>query len=121
MKKVIMVVDDAMTNLATAKKALQNNYTVFTAPSAEVMFGILEKRLPQLILLDIEMPVTNGYEALTALKNDPRYKAIPVVFLTAHDDDDTRVKCMNLGSADFISKPFDEQGLLETVKTFAVL
>jgi putative two-component system response regulator len=68
--KTIFAVDDSDTNLATAKKALEGRYRVLTMPSAAKMFALLEKISPDLILLDIEMPEMDGFDALLRLKSD---------------------------------------------------
>lgn len=117
MKKIVFVVDDMETNLAQAKETLDSHYTVITMSSAQKMFAILEKRKPDLILLDILMPQTSGFEAMEALQKDKRYSDIPVVFLTSERDPDVESKCFELGAADFITKPFTQEGLLKRVRT----
>ena len=113
--KVVYVVDDSATNLMIAGEALKSAYKVLTIPSAEKMFKLLEKILPQIIILDIEMPEMNGFEAIRKLKSDERYKDIPVVFLTGNSDEKCRNEGLSLGAVDFISKPFSNEKLLESV------
>ena len=86
MQKTVFIVDDNDTNLAMAKSALKEQYRVMTLPSAEKMFALLEKIKPDLILLDIEMPEMDGFEALQLLKDNEAYADIPVVFLTGMTD-----------------------------------
>ncbi|MCL2500195.1 MAG: response regulator [Defluviitaleaceae bacterium] len=115
MKKTIFVVDDNNTNLALAEKALQDQYRVITLPSAVKMFKFLEKTTPDLILLDIEMPEMDGFEALNRLKENN--SEIPVIFLTSLIDAEVEVKGFQLGVIDFITKPFSAPVLANRIKT----
>ena len=117
MKKIVFIVDDSDTNLTQAKEVLDNHYTVITMSSAEKMFKLLSKVTPQLILLDIEMPEMNGFEAMERLRADREQSTIPVVFLTAQRDAAVEAKCFEMGAVDFISKPFTPNGLLTRVRT----
>lgn len=116
MQKMIFVVDDSSTNLAVAEVALEQLYRVITLPSAESMFAMLKKVSPDLILLDIEMPAMNGFEALKQLKADSLYKSIPVIFLTNMSDAANEALSIELGAVDFISKPFSKPVLLNRIK-----
>jgi len=115
--KTIFAVDDSDTNLSMAKKALEDRYRVFTMPSAVKMFALLEKITPDIILLDIEMPDMNGFEALLYLKSSSSYKDIPVIFLTGYTDDTVEANGFELGVVDFITKPFSTHVLLNRIKT----
>jgi len=117
MKKTIFVVDDSDTNLAMAEEALLDFYQVMTLPSAIKMFALLEKVTPDLILLDIEMPDMDGFEALRRLKTHTLYAEIPVVFLTSMTDAAVEVRGFQLGVVDFITKPFSAPVLLNRMKT----
>ena len=81
--KIVFIVDDNETNRMAAKTALDNIYTTYALPSAEKMFQLMEKITPDLILLDIDMPEMDGFEAIKVLKSKPETKDIPIVFLTA--------------------------------------
>ena len=117
MPKTIFVVDDNDTNLASAKEALKDQYRVMTLPSAEKMFALLEKITPDLILLDIEMPEIDGFEALHMLKGNSAQTDIPVVFLTSLSDSEVEVRGFQLGVIDFITKPFSAPVLINRIKT----
>ena len=117
MQKTIFVVDDNDTNLAMAKEAIKDQYRVMTLPSAEKMFALLKKVKPDLILLDIEMPETDGYEAIQRLKSNKEQADIPVIFLTGITDTSTEVRGFQLGGIDFIPKPFSAPVLLNRIKT----
>jgi putative two-component system response regulator len=113
----IFIVDDSDTNLATAEEALEDHYDVMTMPSAAKMFALLEKITPNLILLDIEMPEMNGFDALDKLKTNEALAKIPVIFLTGTVDGAIAEKGLSMGAVDIISKPFSIPVLLEKIKT----
>jgi len=114
--KKIFVVDDNSTNLLSAKEALSEQYNVMTISSALIMFDFLENIKPDLILLDIEMPEMNGFDALKKLKADERYSGIPVIFLTSHNDEAVESLGKKMGVVDFIPKPFCKSILLNRLK-----
>ncbi|MDR2575691.1 MAG: response regulator [Treponema sp.] len=113
--KTIFVVDDSDTSLLRAEESLEENYQVMTIPSAAKMFVLLEKFTPDMILLDIQMPEMDGFEALERLKSNPLYKGIPVIFLTGYMDDDIEARGRALGALDIIAKPFSASALLERI------
>ena len=116
MQKTIFVVDDSATNLASAEKALENHYLVITISSAAKMFSVLRKIMPDLILLDIDMPGMDGFEAIKRLKASHEYAEIPVIFLTALSQTEIEANGIELGAVDFIVKPFSEPVLLNRIK-----
>jgi len=115
--KTIFVVDDNDTNLSMAKNTLEDYYRVLTIPSADKMFKLLEKITPNLILLDIEMPEMDGFEALLYLKSSALYADIPVIFLTGYSDDTIEARGFEMGVIDFITKPFSKLVLINRLKT----
>ena len=117
MQKTVFVVDDNITNLTMAKSALSDYYAVITMPSAAKLFSILEKKKPDIILLDIEMPEMNGFEALAKLKSNEKHVDIPVIFLTSLTDESVEVRGFQLGVVDFINKPFSGPVLTNRLKT----
>ena len=108
-QKTILVVDDSKANLTLAKQALDEFYQVSLVTSGSTALRFLEKRIPDLILLDINMPEMDGMETLRRIRENDRYKDIPVIFLTAKSDPETEVECLKLGATDFIAKPFVPQ------------
>jgi putative two-component system response regulator len=114
--KTIFVVDDSDTNLATAEEALEDHFNVMTVPSAAKMFDLLEKMRPDLILLDIEMPEMNGFEALERLKAG-KWTGIPVIFLTGTIDASIEKQSSALGAVGIIAKPFSSSILLEKINS----
>jgi putative two-component system response regulator len=114
-RKKIILVDDNPINLKLARNTLMGKYDVFTVPSAEKLFQLLEKTLPEIILLDVMMPEMSGYEAIKVLKNSPRTRDIPVIFLTAKSDSSSELEGFMQGAVDYVSKPFSPQLLLKRV------
>jgi putative two-component system response regulator len=114
--KTIFVVDDSDTNLAKAEEALEDQFNVMTLPSAAKMFELLEKIKPDLILLDIEMPEMNGFEALEKLKSG-NWAGIPVLFLTGTKDASIEQRSSALGAVGIVTKPFTPEGLLEQINS----
>ncbi|MCL2801466.1 MAG: response regulator [Treponema sp.] len=113
--KTVFIVDDNETNRLAAKTALGEIYNTYAVPSAEQMFVLLEKIKPDLILLDVEMPEMDGFEAIKILKSKPDTKDIPVVFLTASTVSGDRFEGLSLGAVDYISKPFLPNLLLQRI------
>ena len=111
-KKLVIMVDDDPENLKTVKNILSEKYTVVTVSSAAKLFRLLEKNRPGLILLDINMPETDGYEAIKFLKSRPETKDIPVIFLNDSSDslDDETIHAM--GAADCINMPIEPLTLI---------
>jgi len=114
-RKTIIIVDDNLTNLTVGKNMLKTFYHVIPVASAKEMFETLEEIVPSLILLDIEMPEMDGYEAIQKLKADERFAEIPIIFLTAKDDADSELEGLDLGAADYITKPFSAPLLLKRI------
>jgi putative two-component system response regulator len=115
-KRKILLVDDNPVNLKMARNILMDVYNIFTVPSAEKMFQFLEKVVPDLILLDILMPETTGYEAIKKLKSEARTCGIPVIFLTSKNDAESEMEGLSLGAVDYISKPFVPHLLLKRIE-----
>ncbi|MDR2158781.1 MAG: response regulator [Treponema sp.] len=120
-RQVIFLVDDNMANLTAGKAMLKEHYDIFSMPSGTRLFEILEKVTPDLILLDIEMPEMNGYEALKKLKAEKKTCEIPVVFLTARNDPGSELEGLNMGAIDYISKPFSPPLLLKRIENHLLM
>ncbi|MCL1906250.1 MAG: response regulator [Clostridiales bacterium] len=111
----IILVDDIKANLTMGRDLLKTFYEVYPAPSAQRLFELLENITPDLILLDIEMPEMDGYEAIKKLKAEPRFADIPVIFLTSKDDEDSEMEGFDLGAVDYVTKPFSGPLLLKRI------
>ena len=113
----IFIVDDNNASLTACKKILKPHYEVYPIPSAEKMFEMLEHVMPNLILLDVDMPDMNGYEAAGRLKKNETYSEIPIIFLSGRIDPTSEMVGLNLGALDYIHKPFVSELLLRRIKT----
>jgi len=117
-EKLVALVDDNPANLRIGKNVLSEMYTVATAPSAAKLFSLLENNHPAVILLDIDMPEMNGYEAIAVLKSKPETKDIPVIFLTGLSDSREEEKGRALGAVDYITKPFEPPALIACIEKY---
>jgi len=120
-QKKIIIVDDNAANLAVGRNLLKSYYEVFPVPSAAKLFDVLEKFIPDLILLDVNMPEMNGYEAIKLLKANERFADIPVIFLTAKSDEESELEGFDLGAADYVTKPFSGPLLLRRIASQLLL
>ena len=111
----VILVDDFKANLTMGRDLLRTFYEVYPVPSAARLFALLENVLPDLILLDIEMPEMNGYEAIKKLKADPRFADIPVIFLTSKNDELSELEGFDLGAVDYVTKPFSGPLLIKRI------
>lgn len=107
--KHILMIDDEIVNLKCATEILDDSYKVITAQSGKAALSLLWDDMPDLILIDINMPEMNGYEVMEALKGDQKLKDIPVVFLTNGTDGESEIKGLKMGAMDFIRKPFQPE------------
>ena len=115
-KKLIILVDDNLANLRIGMNVLEEKYRVATAPSAKKLFDLLDNNYPAMILLDIDMPEMNGYEAIKVIKSRPDTRNIPVIFLTSKAESDDELTGLSLGAVDYITKPFQPALLLKRIE-----
>ncbi len=112
----VFVVDDDLIILDVLAETLGGACQLETFSSAEACLGRLAEMKPDLFLLDVLMPVMDGYALCRHLKDDWDTRDIPVVFVSANDDHETRMLCYEAGGDDFIQKPFDPAELLGKLK-----
>ena len=116
-KATILVVDDSPANLAVVNEVLTaQGYAVATAINGDRAIKRLASNLPDLILLDVQMPVMDGFEACRIIKANPEMAHIPIIFITALSDGESIAKAFSLGAVDYISKPFQEAELIARVQ-----
>ncbi|CCK79174.1 response regulator [Desulfobacula toluolica] len=121
-RKNILVVDDTQENLKFMVKILgDEGYNVRPALNGELAITAARKKTPDLILLDIMMPVMNGYQVAEKLKKDKRLKDVPIIFISALDTLEDKVKSFSAGGVDYVTKPFQEKELLARIKTHLTL
>lgn len=115
---VILIVDDTPTNLDMLLDFLEAaGFKVVVAEDGERALGLAEYAPPDLILLDILMPGIDGFETCRRLKANPATQEIPIIFLTAVSDNVDKVKGLNLGAVDYITKPLNHEEVLARVNT----
>ncbi len=113
----ILVVDDVPENLRLLSTTLtKQGYKVRRAKNGSMALMGARNDLPDLILLDINMPDLSGYQVCEQLKADQATRSIPIIFLSAQDDIEDKIKAFNLGGADFIGKPFQVEEVLARVR-----
>ena len=116
--ELILVVDDTPANLEVVCETLSDaGYEVATALDGDRALKRVHSYPPDLILLDVQMPGINGFETCQRLKADPTTASIPIIFMTALVDADSKEKGFVLGAVDYITKPFHEQEMVARVKT----
>jgi putative two-component system response regulator len=114
----VLIVDDSPGNLGVLHELLRPHYRVLAATCGESCLRIAAgDPLPDLILLDVMMPGMDGYAVLAQLRSDPKTRAIPVIFLTALDSTDDEERGLQMGAADYITKPITPLVVLARVKT----
>ena len=108
----LLVVGDNESNLV----GLLDAYDVIVARDGESALDLLTHETPDLILLDTVLPHIDGYEVCTRIKNDPRWRDIPVLFITAQTDETSLVRAFDVGGCDYVTKPFRRRELLARVR-----
>jgi two-component system sensor histidine kinase/response regulator len=115
---IILIVDDVKPNLKLLTYILEHEgYQTSFAISGKDALERLKSVIPNLILLDLMMPEMNGLEVCEIIKSQPIYANIPIIFLTASQDDAHLVKAFELGAVDYVTKPFKQPELLARIQT----
>ncbi len=113
----VLVVDDIMSNAKLLEAKLAAEYfEVITAGNGEQALARVASELPDIILLDIEMPHVDGRDVLSRLRDDERLFDVPVFVISGRDDDYTRENVIRLGARDLIGKPVDPEAILRRVR-----
>ncbi len=115
--KKILIVDDSSTNVVLLDAVLnEKGYQIFAALSVKDAYVILEKDIPDLIILDLLMPKINGYDFLAKIRSDSRLDQIPVILVSAVTESEDVKKALSYGGiVDFIQKPVDIEQISELV------
>ena len=113
----ILIVDDIKMNVELLARALDGEWELTVAFSGERALELMGRRPPDLVLLDILMPDMDGYEVCTRMRADPNLRDVPVVFLTALDDAESKAKGFEVGGTDFLGKPIDVQVVRARVRS----
>lgn len=121
-RPVVLLVEDSATARAVVRRCLdRHGFEVIEANDGEEALSKCRASLPDVVLLDIEMPKMNGYQVIGALKADPQVRSIPVVFLTGRDAVEDVAEGLRLGGHDYLRKPFEEIELLARISAAARL
>ena len=119
MTKRILIIDDEPDILRAAKVRLMSfGYEVITASDGRDIVNLVQKNMPDLILLDLRLPHMDGDKICVILIADDKLKAIPVIIFTASSDPTTSKKVKDSGAEGYLIKPFDTEDLLQTIKKF---
>lgn len=114
----LLIIDDSPTNLRLLSQILsERGYHVRAVTSGPRALASIDIHIPDLILLDIRMPEMDGYELCRQLKSTPRYREIPILFISALDDIQDKVKAFKTGGVDYITKPFQLEEVIARVET----
>ncbi|WP_231104200.1 Hpt domain-containing protein, partial [Xanthomonas graminis] len=113
---LVMVVDDSLTMRKVTSRVLErHNFDVIVARDGIEALERLDERVPDLMLLDIEMPRMDGYELATAMRADPRYSAVPIVMITSRSGEKHRQRAFEIGVQRYLGKPYQELDLMRNV------
>ena len=115
-KAKILIVDDSPANIETLNETLENEFDIYFATDGNDALQKVHLLGPDLILLDIMMPVMDGFEVCRRLKENEQFRDIPVIFITALDQPEDESKGLVLGAADYVTKPFNPDLVLLRVR-----
>jgi chemosensory pili system protein ChpA (sensor histidine kinase/response regulator) len=112
-----LVVDDSITVRRVTQRLLERNgMRVMTAKDGVDAVSLMQEHIPDVILLDIEMPRMDGYEVAAQVRNDPRLKDVPIVMITSRVGEKHRARAIELGVSDYLGKPYQEAQLLDAIE-----
>ncbi|MGV6853173.1 MAG: response regulator, partial [bacterium] len=113
---LVMVVDDSITMRKVSTRVLERNaFEAFTAKDGLDAVAQLQDRIPDVMLLDIEMPRMDGYELAIHMKNDSRLKDIPIIMITSRSGEKHRERAFAIGVNRYLGKPYQEEELLAEI------
>lgn len=118
---VLLVVDDQPANVQALHAVLGGEYRVLMATSGERALQLLERQTPDLVLLDVGMPVMDGHEVLRRIRARSELAELPVIFVTAHDAEEDEAEGLRLGAVDYITKPLKPAVVRARVRTHVEL
>lgn len=117
-KKKLLIVDDSKANIDILLNFLRDDFNLVPARSGQKALSILERLEFDLVLLDIMMPDMNGYEVVQAMQTNEKLKTLPVIFVTASQDEELITQAKQLGIKDTLVKPFDKQELFHVLNQY---
>ncbi|MEG0289960.1 MAG: EAL domain-containing protein [Erysipelotrichaceae bacterium] len=116
--KTILVVDDSDLNRTILTKILSEEYLVMEARNGEEALAVLNEHLEQIsaLMLDLVMPIMNGYEVLQKIQNDSKFSNLPIIVTTDNNNSEVEIKALTLGAWDFVSKPYNPKIIMFRLK-----
>jgi PleD family two-component response regulator len=108
-KNSVLIADDENMNIIALTNILKHDYTIYAATNGQDAIETAKEFLPDVIMLDIIMADMDGYEVFSILKNEEKTREIPVIFITGLAGIEDEKKGLDLGAADYITKPFDPE------------
>ncbi len=115
LRKTILVIDDMAAILEHAKQLLKDEYSVIPCISAKQALEIMDKRKPDLILVDINMPEMDGFDFIRRIKSDERFSDVHVMMITAEITSQIESKGYELGAENFVLKPFSQPVMIRKI------
>lgn len=120
-KKLILVAEDEPNNRELAVKILNfSGYDTICAINGQEVIDKLKETTPNLILMDLSLPVLDGWEATTIIRTNPEYASLPIIAVTAHAMEGDRETALEAGCTDYISKPYCSSQLVEIIKKYLI-
>jgi len=120
-KPSLLIIDDEAFNIHLLQQIFGSEYQVYAATNGGEALDLCHTVFPDLVLLDVEMPVMDGYDICTQLKKDKSTAHIPVIFVTSHWDEESELRGLGVGAVDFITKPFNARVIEARVKANVAL
>jgi CheY-like chemotaxis protein len=114
--KTILIVEDTELNIDLLTQLLEDNYRLLIARDGAESISVTEKSKPDLILMDIALPVMDGYEASRQIRQ--RFKSLPIIGISANAMKSDREKAIEAGCTDYLTKPIDEDILLKKIQEY---
>ena len=119
MSKLILAVEDQEDNMQILRDLLTSaGYEIIEAENGEEALAAVAKRRPDLILMDIQIPIIDGYEATRRIKADPALRSIPIIAVTSHALSEGEEKARAAGCDDFVAKPYSPRQLLAKIRQY---
>jgi len=118
-KAKVLIVDDEPNNVDFLEQALEDSgYQLITATNGQEALNKIQSEQPDLILLDLNMPIMDGFTVLAKVKEDPNLRDIPVIIISSEHESKSVVKGIKQGAEDYLTKPVNAELLVKKVKDF---